>query len=249
MRRLAAVLLLLAAALVAPATAAYAETCSATLPHPDGHGITCLRVDRHPQGDGSELRDVTMTSTAIFQAAGGTPAIDPLAHEITVRVYLPPGYDPARSTRYRSLYLINGGGDNYTVSSSGVYDWPSADPAVLVTQGRYAPFSGRLGLYAGGCKTLPRDSSGAYVLGDGDDPAPAECGYSTTSPENTQAGGVNEAILGSYASVFDQTLTGLGVRHRYCYGTGGHDWNSWPAVLVDFLQYAYGTAPARCPNA
>ncbi|MEV0237935.1 alpha/beta hydrolase-fold protein [Nonomuraea sp. NPDC050786] len=417
MRRLAAVLLLLAAALVAPATAAYAETCSATLPHPDGHGITCLRVDRHPQGDGSELRDVAMTSTAIFQAAGGTPAIDPLAQELTVRVYLPPGYDPARSTRYRSLYLVNGGGDNYdewttkadlvslirttpghpydgivvmptggmagwysdwagrtdgyfapkwetyhiaqlipwvdanfntianrsgrglagvsmggfgtlkyaaahpdvfsvigafspgidlrakpaqrtvsdsmwqagaaitlwdlgsyrvnkyanglpvpdqqeqlvyrldtlfgphTVSSSGVYDWPSADPAVLVTQGKYAPFSGKLGLYAGGCKTLPRDPSGAYVLGDGDDPAPAECGYSTTSPENTQANGVNEAILGSYASVFDQTLTGLGVRHRYCYGTGGHDWNSWPAVLVDFLQYAYGTAPARCPNA
>ncbi|MEU6782748.1 alpha/beta hydrolase-fold protein [Nonomuraea angiospora] len=416
MRRLA-VVLLFAAALVAPATTAYAETCSTTLPQPDGHGITCVRVERHLQNDGSELRDVVMTSTAIFQAAGGTPAIDPLAHEISVRVYLPPGYDPARSTRYRSLYLINGGGDDYdewttktdlvslirttpghpydgivvmptggmtgwysdwagrtdgyfapkwetyhisqlipwidanfntaadrsgrglaglsmggfgtlkyaaahpdvfsvigafspgidlrgkpaqrtvsdsmwesgaaitlldpgpyrvnkydgwlpvldqqqqlvyrldtlfgphTTSASGDLDWPAANPAVFVTQGKYAPFSGRLGLYAGGCQSLPRDPSGQYILGDGHGPAPAECAYSTTSQANTEALSVNEAILGSYASVFDQTLTGLGVGHRYCYGTGGHDWNSWPAMLTDFLQYAYGMAPPRCPNA
>ncbi|MER6948836.1 alpha/beta hydrolase-fold protein [Nonomuraea sp. NPDC000554] len=418
-------MLLAAGAVVAPATAARAETCSTSLPHPDGFGITCLRVDRHPQADGSELRDITMTSTAIFQASGGTPAIDPLARQITVRIYLPGGYDPARSARYRSLYLLNGGGDSYdewttkadlvsliasvpghpydgivvmptgglsgwyadwagrtdgyfapkwetyhiaqlipwvdanfntvadrsgrglaglsmggygtlryaaahpdvfsvigafspgidvrakpaqgTLSDSmwqagasiapldllngkfrvnkydanglpvldqdqqrlyrldtlfgahttsvvdgrTVYDWPSANPATLVTQGRYAPFSGRLGLYAGGCAALPPDPDhpGQVLYGDGDDPAPPECAYSTTSPANTEATGVNEAILGSYASAFDATLTGLGVAHRYCYGTGGHDWGSWPADLVDFLQYAYGTAPPRCPNA
>ncbi|TDD13827.1 alpha/beta hydrolase [Nonomuraea diastatica] len=424
MRRLSramATLVLTVAALASPAVPAHAGACAASLPHPDGHGITCVRVERSPQPDGSELRDVTMTSTAIFQAAGGTPEISPLAREITVRIYLPPDHDPAGGTRYRSLYLINGGGDNYdewttkadlvsliasvpgrpfdgilvmptggmtgwyadwagrtdgnfapkwetyhisqlipwidanfptiadrsgrglaglsmggygtlryaaahpgvfsvigafspgidlrakpaqrTVSDSmwqsgaaitlldlgkyrvnkykdgvlvvdqqeqllyrldtlfgphtttagpdgqTVHDWPSANPAVLATQGAYAPYDGRLGLYAGGCKTLPRDSSGRYVLGDGDDPAPPECGYSTTSPENTEARGVNEAILGSHASAFHTSLTGLGVRHRYCYGTGGHDWGSWPAVLVDFLQDAYGTAPARCPNA
>jgi hypothetical protein len=88
----------------------------------------------------------------------------------------------------------------HTTGASGGHDWPSANPAVLVTQGKYATYRGRLGLYAGGCKTLPRDSSGAYVLGDGNRPAPAECGYSTTSLENTEARGVNEAILGSYAS-------------------------------------------------
>ncbi|MFI6600839.1 alpha/beta hydrolase [Nonomuraea sp. NPDC050536] len=407
--------LLVAGTVLVPAPAAQAETCSTTLSDPTDFGITCLRVDRHPQADGSELRDITMTSTAIFQASGGTPVINPLTRTITVRVYLPSGYDPARSARYRSLYLINGGGDDYdewttkadlvsliakvpghpydgivvmptggmsgwyadwaghtdgffaprwetyhisqlipwidanfhtiadrsgrglagismggygtlryaaahpdvfsvigafspgidvrakpaqgTVSDSmwqagasiapldllngkfrvnkydangvlvidqdqqrlyrldtlfgphttgvvdgrTVYDWPSANPATLVTQGKYAPYSGRLGLYAGGCATLAQP-------GDGNHPAPPECGYSTTSPANTDATSVNEPILGSYASVFDATLTSLGVGHRYCYSTGGHDWKSWPAYLTDFLQYAYGTAPARCPG-
>lgn len=406
-------LLLVAGAVVLPASAAQAEACSTTLPHPDGYGITCVRVDRHPQADGSELRDVTMTSTAIFQAAGGTPAISPLAHPITVRIYLPNDYDPARTTRYRSLYLINGGGDNYdewttkadlvsliaavpaydgivvmptggmtgwysdwaghtdgnfapkwetyhisqlipwidanfntiagrsgrglagismggfgtlkyaaahpdvfsaigaispgidlrapaaqgTISNSmwqggaaitlldlGAYrvnkyengilvldqdqqrryrletlfgphstavvdgvtvdDWPSANPADLVTQGRYAPYSGKFGLYAGGCVDLP-GPPGQPQYANGHQPAPAECAYDT----DTSATTANEAVLGAYASVFDTTLTSLGVSHRYCYGTGGHDWNSWPATLVDFLQYAYGTASDYCPNA
>jgi S-formylglutathione hydrolase FrmB len=416
MRALAG-LSLVTAALAGQQGTAWSAACPSALPHPDGHGITCTDVRESEQSDRSTFRDVTMTSTAIFQPAGGTPVVRPLAHPITVRVHLPPGYDLDRSTPYRTLYLLHGGGDNYdewttktdlvslirttpgrpydgivvmptggmtgwysdwagrtdgyfapkwetyhisqlipwidanfntianrsgrglaglsmggfgtlkyaaahpdvfsvigafspgidlrgkpaqrtvsdsmwqsgaaitlldlgpyrvnkydgwlpdpnqqqqlvyrldtlfgphTTSASGDLDWPAANPAVLVTQGRYAPFSGRLGLYAGGCRSLPLDPSGQYILGDGHGPAPRECLYSTTSDANTEALSVNEAILGSYASVFDQTLTGLGVDHRYCYGTGGHDWNSWPAMLTDFLQYAYGTAPSRCPNA
>ncbi|MBT2231377.1 alpha/beta hydrolase family protein [Nonomuraea sp. NEAU-A123] len=408
-------LLLIAGVVVVPAAAAQAETCSTNLPDPDGYGITCVRVDRHPQANGSELRDVTMTSTAIFQAAGGTPAISPLAQPITVRIYLPNDYDPDRSARYRSLYLINGGGDDYnewttkadlvsllasvpaydgivvmptggmtgwysdwvgrtdgnfspkwetyhisqlipwidanfntiadrsgrglagismggfgtlkyaaahpdvfsvigaispgtdlralgaqrTISNSmwlsgaainlldlGAYrvnkyengilvldqdqqrryrletlfgphstavvdgttvdDWPSANPAELVTQGKYAPYSGKFGLYAGGCADLPGPPDQPEYA-NGHQPAPAECAYDTNAGADAPMAG--EAMLGAYASVFDTTLTSLGVDHRYCYGTGGHDWNSWPANLVDFLQYAYGTAPAYCPNA
>ncbi|GGS98469.1 alpha/beta hydrolase [Nonomuraea spiralis] len=402
-------LLLITGAMTAPATPAEAAACATVLSHPDGYGITCADVQRRPQSDGSELRDVTMTSTAIFQAAGGTPVINPLSRPITVRVYLPKGYDPQRAARYPALYLINGGGDNYdswtakadlvslvrtagafkgivvmptggmtgwyadwagrtdgyfapkwetyhinqlipwidanfntvanrsgrglaglsmggygtlryaaahpgvfsvigafspgidlrakpaqaTISDSmwqsgaavnltdlgefrvnkyengsplpvpdqdvqrryrldtlfgphtttvfhgrTVDDWPAANPADLVTQGKYAPYDGRLALYAGGCATVP------HVPG-GSEPAPAECGYDTRASDN--AGGVSEPILGAYASEFDATLTGLGVGHRYCYTKGGHDWNAWPAYLVDFLQYAYGTAPARCP--
>ncbi|GAA2271576.1 hypothetical protein GCM10010149_11600 [Nonomuraea roseoviolacea subsp. roseoviolacea] len=398
------------------AQSARAAACAGVLPTPDAYGITCLRVERHLQRDGSELRDVTMTSTAIFQASGGTPVISSPAEPITVRVYLPPGYDPAASPRYRSLYLINGGGDDYdewttktdlvsllaevpghpyegivvmptggrsgwyadwagrtdgffaprwetyhisqlvpwidanfatvadrtgrglagvsmggygtlryaaahpdvfsvvgalspgielrarpaqgTISDSmwqagaaiapldlldgafrvnkydadgvlvldqdvqrlyrldtlfgphtttvsggrAVHDWPSANPATLATRGGYAPFSGRLAVYAGGCAPAAADPPG-----DGTGPAPSGCGYSTTSSAVTDATTVNEYILGSYAAAFDATLTGLGVSHRYCYSAGGHDWTSWPAYLTDFLQYAYGTAPARCP--
>lgn len=409
-------LLLIAGAVVVPAAAAQAAACSTTiLPQPDGYGITCVSVARHPQSNGSELRDITMTSTAVFQASGGTPTISPLAHPITVRIYLPRGYDPARSTRYRSLYLLNGGGDDYdewttkadlvslvasvpaydgivvmptggmtgwysdwagrtdgyfapkwetyhisqlipwidanfntiasrsgrglagismggfgtlkyaaahpdvfsvigaispgtdlralaaqrTISNSmwlsgaaitladlGAYrvnkyengilvldqdqqrryrletlfgphtttvvngtpvdDWPSANPAELLTQGKYAPYSGKFGLYAGGCADLPGPPNQPEYA-NGHQPAPAECAYDTTADADAPMAG--EPMLGAYASVFDTTLTSLGVSHRYCYGTGGHDWNSWPATLVDFLQYAYGTAPAYCPNA
>jgi S-formylglutathione hydrolase FrmB len=407
-------LLLLAAGVVAQGPAAEAAVCpTSILPHPDGHGITCVSVDRHLQADGSELRDITMTSTAIFQPSGGTPTIDELAHPITVRVYLPPGYSTA--TRYRSLYLINGGGDNYDewttkadlvtlISNADVYDgivvmptggmtgwyadwagrtdgyfapkwetyhinqlipwidanfstqanregrglagismggygtlryaaahpdvfsvigalspgtdirakpaqgtisdsmwqagaainlltdlgdyrvnkyengilvldqdkqrryrldtlfgphtttvvngqpvddWPAYNPADLVLQGKYAPYSGRLALYAGGCTHLPGEP-GPPQYSDGTTPAPAQCAYTTTSTANS----VGEPILGAYASVFDATLTGLGVNHRYCYSKGGHDWNAWPAYLTDFLHYAYGTdpTPARCPS-
>ncbi|MFI7688600.1 alpha/beta hydrolase [Nonomuraea sp. NPDC049655] len=397
------------AAQAATGTTTGTTGCAAVLPRPDGHGITCVDVRRRPQSDGSELRDVTMTSTAIFQASGGAPVIDPLTRPITVRVYLPKDYDPSRATPYRALYLLNGGGDNYdswtvkadlvslvrtagsfdgivvmptggmtgwyadwagrtdgyfapkwetyhidqlipwidsnfntvadrsgrglaglsmggygtlryaaahpgvfsvigafspgidlrarpaqrTISDSmwqsgaaieltdlgefrvnkydsgsplpvldqevqrryrldtlfgphtttvfhgrTVDDWPAANPADLVTQGRYAPYDGRLALYAGGCASLPD-------VPDGAEPAPAACGYDTRASDD--AASVSEPILGAYASEFDATLTGLGVGHRYCYSRGGHDWNAWSAYLVDFLRYAYGTAPARCP--
>lgn len=39
-----------------------------------------------------------------------------------------------------------------------------------------------------------------------------------------------------------------GVEHRWCAGTGGHNWDSWPGYLTDFIDYVYlGQEPA-CPN-
>lgn len=106
-------LLLVTAAVAAQQGTARAAVCRALLPHPDGYGITCANVTESEQADHSKLRDVTMTSTAIFQPAGGTPVIDPVTRPVTVRVYLPPGYDPGRSVPYRTLYLLHGGGDTY----------------------------------------------------------------------------------------------------------------------------------------
>ncbi|MEU6730870.1 alpha/beta hydrolase family protein [Nonomuraea wenchangensis] len=349
-----------------------------------------------------------MTSTAIFQPAGGTPVVQPLARPVTVRVHLPPGYDPDRSTPYRTLYLLHGGGDNYdawttkgdvvarlraarfdgivvmptggmtgwytdwagrtdgyfapkwetyhmgqlipwidanfntpadregrwlaglsmggygalkyaaahpdlfsavgafspgidlraapaqsTISDSmwqsgaaivwqdaGEYrvnkyepgsvfpvgnpevqrryrletlfgprtetvfhgatvdDWPAANPADLVTQGRYAPYSGKLALYAGGCDRVPHPPNG-------NEPAPAECGYDTTRTDGVTV--ATETVIGAYAGEFDRTLTSLGVEHRYCYTRAGHDWSAWQSYLVDFLAYASGTPLPLCP--
>ncbi len=407
MRALAG-LLLVTAAVTAQQGTARAAACSATLPQPDAYGITCTNVTESEQSDHSKLRDVTMTSTMIFQPAGGTPVINPLTRPITVRVYLPPGYDPDRSVPYRTLYLLHGGGDNYdtwttrgdvvarlraalfdgivvmptggmtgwytdwagrtdgyfapkwesyhnsqlvpwidanfntvadrsgrwlagqsmggygalkyaathpdlysavgafspgidlraapaqsTISDSmwqsgaailwqdpGEYrvnkyepgsifpvpdpvvqrryrlenlfgpptetvfhgatvdDWPAANPADLVTQGKYAPYSGKLALYAGDCDRVPHTPNGS-------EPAPADCGYDTTRTDG--ATGTTEGVLGAYASEFDRTLTTLGVGHRYCYTRAGHDWSAWQSYLVDFLTYASGTAPPLCP--
>ncbi|WP_052423175.1 alpha/beta hydrolase [Nonomuraea candida] len=393
---------------VVPQGPARAAACPATLPHPDGHGITCVNVTESEQPDRSKLRDVTMTSTMIFQPAGGAAVIDPPAYPVTVRVHLPPGYDPDRGTPYRTLYLLHGGGDTfdawtakgdvvarlraasfdgivvmptggltgwytdwagrtdgyfapkwetyhnsqlvpwidanfhtiadrtgrwlaglsmggfgalkYAAAHPGLYsavgafspgidlraapaqktisdsmwqsgaairwqdpgeyrvnkyepgsifpvpdpgvqrryrletlfgprtetvfhgvtadDWPAANPAGLVTQGRYAPYSGKLALYAGACDRIPHTP-------DGTRPAPADCGYDTT--ETDGATGVSETVLGAYAAEFDRTLTSLGVEHRYCYTRAGHDWRAWQAYLSDFLTYASGAAPAPCP--
>jgi hypothetical protein len=47
--------------------------------------------------------------------------------------------------------------------------------ATLLIHGKYGHYSGRLGQYAGGCKTLRCNSSGVPETGNG--PAPAQRGY------------------------------------------------------------------------
>lgn len=107
------------------APAAVADTsCQDVLGHavPVAFDITCVSAKdvtttvEHPATDGSRLIDITMTSTAIYQPSGGTPAtgpLNPLNPPITVRVYKPPGYGADPAKRYKSLYLLNGGTGDY----------------------------------------------------------------------------------------------------------------------------------------
>lgn len=411
---LAAAVLGVGGTLITPAAAEVTGCPDLTVS--SGFGITGASISTLEQSDTYALCEVTMSSDAIFQPAGGTPAINPVTQQIKVRIYLPKGYDPDRASGYKSLYLLHGGAGNYDswttsgnlvsllasmspqpydgiivmptggltgwysdwagrtdgffapkwetyhiaqlvpwidanfdtiadrsgralaglsmggfgalkyaaahpdvfsavgafspgielrsgtaqhtisdtmwqagaainlidtfngvfkvnaydengiivgdqteqmlyrmdtlfgghtmtydVGGNPIYDWPSANPADFAEQGEYAPYSGKLALYAGGCAALPEDANGDPIYGTGHNVAPDECAYST---ENT-----DEPGLGAYTSRLDVTLTAEGVSHRYCYGTGSHDWQYWKSDLVDFLQYAYGITPVTCNNA
>ncbi|WP_171074515.1 alpha/beta hydrolase [Nonomuraea basaltis] len=401
----AAAAVLIAGALGLPSQAQAATGCE-SLAVPAGFGITCQSVTTPPFQP--NLRDVAMTSTAIYQPAGGTPEISPVIRSFTIRIYLPDQYS-ATAAPYKSLYLLNGGGDNfdsYTVKgdivsilkngqdpyqviavmptggmtgwysdwpgradgffapkwetfhinqlipwvdanyntvktrdgraiagismgglgalkyaaahpgvfgtagalspgtelrkraaqgiisngswASGaaityldaangkfkinkydengvlvldqdeqllyrldqifgphvvvppngtmetIYDWPQANPMRLAEQGRYAPYNQQLALYAGGCEELATAPTGTT-------PADPACGYDidATEPGDPQKEVEGEPMLGAYVDVLDKKLTAQGIVHRYCYGTGGHEWDDWQANLKDFLAYAY----------
>jgi enterochelin esterase-like enzyme len=57
-----------------------------------------------------------------------------LAHELAYHLYLPPGYDPAASTRYPVLYLLHGRGDKMAA-------WTTIKPDLdrLINAGRIPP--------------------------------------------------------------------------------------------------------------
>ncbi|MEU6995984.1 alpha/beta hydrolase-fold protein [Streptomyces sp. NPDC046465] len=44
------------------------------------------------------------------------------------------------------------------------------------------------------------------------------------------------------------TLKQQTVPHRYCSGPGGHDFSTWTPALKHFLGFAFGPAPAPCPD-
>lgn len=115
-----------------------------------------------------------------------------------------------------------------------VHDWPRANPMRLAEQGAYGPYDQRLALYAGGCERLTTVPTGTT-------PADPACGYDVDATElgdpRKEIGG--EPMLGAYVDVLDKKLRAQGIAHRYCYGTGGHDWRDWKANLKDFLLYAY----------
>ncbi|MGW0807695.1 alpha/beta hydrolase [Nonomuraea sp. NPDC002799] len=401
----AAAAVLVAGALTLPARAQATTGCE-TLTVPAGFGITCQSVTTplfQPR-----LRDVTMTSTAIYQPAGGTPEISPVMRSFTIRVYLPDPYS-ATASPYKSLYLLNGGGDNFDayttkgdivnilanggdpypviavmptggmtgwysdwpgrtdgffapkwetfhvnqlipwidanyntvktrdgraiagISMGGfgalkyaaahpgvfgtagalspgtelrkrgaqdiisggswlsgaaitlldaangkfkinkydangiidvnqdrqllyrldqifgahtevppnanletIYDWPQANPMRMAEEGDYAPYTQNFALYAGGCASLPTPPSGATA-------APVSCAYNidATVPGHPEQQVEGEPMLGAYVDVLDRKLRAQGIDHRYCYGTGGHEWDDWQANLKDFLVYAY----------
>jgi S-formylglutathione hydrolase FrmB len=98
---------------VVPARAA-AQAGVPAFPHPDAHGIELL--DAQPVGpdagpDASRMVDITMATEEIFEPRG--PAGQDFDVPVTVRVWLPPGYDAGRSRPYPVLYLLAGGGGWY----------------------------------------------------------------------------------------------------------------------------------------
>lgn len=57
------------------------------------------------------LWDVTLTTPSIFvPGTNPPPTINPVRIPLTVRIYLPAGYDHDRTTGYPVLYLLHGGG-------------------------------------------------------------------------------------------------------------------------------------------
>ncbi|MHA6761938.1 hypothetical protein [Streptacidiphilus sp. PAMC 29251] len=130
------------------------------------------------------------------------------------------------------------------------YDWPQADPVDLAAAGGYAAYSGRMGIYAGGCRDGITPSTGpatpGFVFGENQsapDHGNGECGYSVL---NDTPG--TDLALGAYTAQFDQDLTNAGVAHRYCYGDGTHNYTSWFGDLADWLNYVYG-ATQNCVDA
>ncbi|WP_156325418.1 alpha/beta hydrolase [Nonomuraea sp. SBT364] len=114
------------------------------------------------------------------------------------------------------------------------YDWPQVNPMRMAEQGRYQPYHQRLALYAGGCASLPAAPTGTT-------PAAPSCAYDidATDPLDPDKDAEGEPMLGAYVDVLDRKLRAQGIGHRYCYGTGGHEWDDWKANLKDFLRYAY----------
>jgi S-formylglutathione hydrolase FrmB len=124
-----------------------------------------------------------------------------------------------------------------------IEDWPTVNPLSLLrsTPNPYAGYGTRFGLYAGGCDT---QRPGSTV---------------TTSDGTTNSGGCaypdepagTEAELALMNRSFDAALSAAGINHRYCTGTGTHDWPYWRADLRDFLGYVYGPASLSpdCNNA
>jgi S-formylglutathione hydrolase FrmB len=84
------------------------------IPHPVAHGIELLgaqAVDPDAAPDHSRMVDLTMSSDEIFEPRG--PQGQDLDKPVTVRVWLPPNYDPDRHRPYPVLYLLGGGGAWY----------------------------------------------------------------------------------------------------------------------------------------
>jgi S-formylglutathione hydrolase FrmB len=69
-------------------------------------------------------------------------------------------------------------------------------------------------------------------------------------------GGVDGADAGEveilgWNDSFHTALTNAsdgGVQHRWCRGNGGHNWDSWPSYLTDFIDYVYLGQDGTCPN-
>jgi S-formylglutathione hydrolase FrmB len=130
----AAAFLAVAGALTVGSAGAAQANCSAT-PDP-ATGVACQSWIDTAQADGSTLIDLTVTTPAIFHAAGsGTPSVDPVQIPIGVKVYLPAGYQGTRAPAYPVLYLLHGGGGGYQ-------DWADSSKGDIVNTVRGSAFTG-----------------------------------------------------------------------------------------------------------
>jgi S-formylglutathione hydrolase FrmB len=99
---------LVAAALLATSVAVLAPSAPAgalpSLPAPSSHGITVSNWS--DVAFDARLGDAVMQTDAVF---GPT-----MRRDIRVRIYFPLSYDPARAEPYDVLYLLHGGGGDWT---------------------------------------------------------------------------------------------------------------------------------------
>ena len=91
-----------------------ADTGVPDLPHPDSHGLELLSAQPvHPDAgpEVSRMVDYTVATDELFEPRG--PDGQDIDVPATVRVWLPPHYDPDRRRPYPVLYLLHGGGGGY----------------------------------------------------------------------------------------------------------------------------------------
>ncbi|MGW9213718.1 alpha/beta hydrolase [Embleya sp. NPDC055664] len=79
------------------------------LPAANSHGITLTQWTNSNLLSDRKMYDATMTTSAIMQARGGTPSIDPVTVPVKVRIWLPDDYATDPANRYPVLYLLHGG--------------------------------------------------------------------------------------------------------------------------------------------
>jgi S-formylglutathione hydrolase FrmB len=138
-----------ASTLVAGPAAPTAGAPAPPLPAPNSHGITLRSwtpVNPFQSPSVPRLIDATMTTPAIFQA-GTNPAIDPVTVTIKVRVLVPAGYQTDPTTPYPVLYLLHGGGDDFSAwaSKGNVRNVVTASPFPGIV---VMPDGGRAGWYS-----------------------------------------------------------------------------------------------------
>lgn len=84
------------------------------LPHPDAHGLQLVGAQPVPpigEPDVSTMVDLTLATDELYEPRG--PNGQDIDVPATVRVWLPPDYDPGRRRPYPVLYLLHGGGGGY----------------------------------------------------------------------------------------------------------------------------------------
>ncbi|WP_369381606.1 alpha/beta hydrolase [Streptomyces sp. cg36] len=62
------------------------------------------------------------------------------------------------------------------------------------------------------------------------------------------AGGAGETDIHGWNRSLHEDLDSRSTAHRYCTGSGEHDYRYWTEELKDFVALVYGATPSECPN-